>query len=315
MFPFVRSFSLTGILSVLSAAVPATTPAQTAAPALSLRPAAEISLPAGPGKVYQMQTSADLSSWQNIGSLIFGTGTPIFQPVAGGSNQFFRVQVQTTPAMGDAPWTPQGSSIQLNEGPRTVRYEFQGNGQGRAWIGTSSYEFTWTWMRHGLSRARAEITLSGTPTPGIPPREVIELTYVAAEVGQFIRRCYTGLRQDNTDSGSFGPAPSATSTLVPASILGRTAAFSESPSGNALTLTTPDSGLRLMDGTSTSFNGSWQVTGNATAGLIARYGTTRREEYSFSFTSPLSGRYTRRTFTEGVFRDHDQGTFCLSATP
>jgi len=303
------------LLPVVLAGVPLSSQGQLAAPVLTLRPAVEISMPTEPGKVYQMQASADLSSWQNQGTPVFGTGTPILHPMAGGSSQFFRLQVLTTPVMGDAPWSPEGTVLQLNEGTRLVRYDFQPNGLGTSHTGDSSTSFTWTWLRDGLSRARAEITTSNSAAPTIPTKEVIHFTYAAAKTGQFTRRTFTGARQDNTDSGSFGPAPAGGMPLVPVEITSRTLAFSESPAGNALTLTTPDAGQRLMDGTSTPFNGTWLVTGSTTASLTATFGATRREEYTFTFSSPLTGQYTRRTFTEGVFRDTDQGNFCLGTTP
>lgn len=317
MSPPARFFSLTRLLPVLLVTCPGTSPAQNhlSAPVLTLRPAVEISMPTEPGRVYQMQASADLSSWQNRGTPIFGTGTPILQPMAGGSSQFFRLQVLTTPVMGDAPWSPEGSVLQLNDGTRLVRYDFQADGRGTSHTGNAATAFTWTWLRDGLSRARAELTLPGSPTSGVPVKEVIQFTYVAAKTGQFTRRGYTGTRLDNTDSGSFGPAPAATSPLVLSLMTGRTIAFSESPAGNGLTFTTPNAGLRLIDGTTSGFSGTWLVTGNTTARLTASFGTTHGEEYRFTFTSPLTGRYSRQTFTEGVFRDEDQGTFCLGTAP
>ena len=35
----------------------------------------------------------------------------------------------------------------------------------------------------------------------------------------------------------------------------------------------------------------------------------------FTFTGPQTGTFTRQTYTEGIFRDQDSGTFCLSCPP
>lgn len=278
-------------------------------PVLTLRPAAEISMPTERGKIYQMQASPDLGSWQNHGDPIFGTGQPILQPMTGGTSRFFRLEVVTTPAMGGAPWSLEGTFLQLNEGSRTVRYQFQSNGSGQILAGTASRLITWTWLRNSLRTGRAELTLPDST------REVIDLFYTTSSVGQFVRRAYTGSRLDNTDAGSFGPVPIGTAPLVPSSVVGRAMAFSELPGGNGLTLTNAHTGERMMDGIVTTFNGNWLVTGSTTARLTANFGATHGEEYRFTFTSGLAGRYSRLTYTEGVFRDADEGNFCLGNAP
>ena len=316
MSPSARASHLVWLLPVLLVVVPSEIPAQAPAPVLTLRPAVEVSMPTEPGKLYQMQVSGDLTTWQNHGTPIFGTGNPVVQPMAAAAQQFFRLQVLTAPVMGDAPWTPEGSMLQLNEGTRTLRYEFQPNNKGfiRPQSGNGpGTAFTWTWLREDLSRGRAEITI---PASSTTVREIIQFSYIAPRTGQFARRVYKGAHLENSNAGSFGPASANVLPLVPAVITGRPMAFSEFPTGNALTLTTTNAGLRLMDGSSTPFGGSWLVTGSNTARLSANYGSsTQGEEYRFTFTGPYTGQYTRQTFTEGVFRDEDQGTFCLGNAP
>jgi len=281
----------------------------TSTPIMTVHPVAEISMPTKPGKVYQMQASSDLQSWQNHGEPVFGTGTPLLRSMSGGANRFFRLEVLSTPLMGDAPWSIEGTNLQLNEGTRTVRYEFQANGIGNALSGITRNPFTWTWLRDGLCCGRAELTFPENV------KDVIQLNYAAPKIGQFLRKTYLGTRLDNTDAGTFGPAPSTASPLVPASIVGRTFAFSEQPGGNALSVVSPNAGTRLMDGTNTSFSGNWLVTGQSTARLTANFSATHGEDYRFTFTSALTGRYSRQTFTEGVFRDEDLGNFCLTTAP
>lgn len=296
---------LTRLLSGVIAFSPVISRAQPTAPVLTVRPAVEISMPTEPGKVYQMQASPDLTSWENRGEPTFGTGTPIVQPMAGGSSQYFRLQVLTAPVMGMAPWGLEGTALQFNEGPRTVRYDFMAAGQGHLASGITQRNIAWTWRRDGMKSGLIEIN------PADGSREVLRLNYSAAGLGQFIRKTYIGPRLDNADSGSFGPAPAATTLLVPATVAGRTLAFSDLPGGNSLTLTGPNAGVRLLDGASQPFSGNWLVTGINSARLTASFGVAHGEDYRFTFTGPLTGRYTRQTFTEGVFRDDDQGTFCI----
>ena len=299
------------LLVAVAGALAATAGGQnlTSTPILTLHPAVEISMPTEPGKVYQMQVSSDLQSWQNHGAPVFGTGRPLLQPMSGAADRFFRLNVLSTPLMGDAPWSIEGTTLQLNEGTRTVRYDFQANGIGHSLTGITRIPFTWTWLRDGLSCGRAELTFPEHV------KDVIQLKYAAPKIGQFSRKSYLGTRLDNTDAGTFGPALGTASPLVPASIVGRSFALSEQPGGNALSVVSPNAGTRLMDGTHTSFSGNWLVTGHGTARLTANFSATHGEDYRFTFTSALTGRYTRQTFTEGVFRDEDLGNFCLTTAP
>jgi hypothetical protein len=57
------------------------------------------------------------------------------------------------------------------------------------------------------------------------------------------------------------------------------------------------------------------VTGSTSARLITTFSSTHGEDYRFIFTGPQTGTFTRQTFTEGIFRDQDVGTFCLTCPP
>ena len=211
--------------------------------------------------------------------------------------------------MGAAPWALGNTSAQLNEGDRTLIYYFTGNGQGTVVSAGTPRTFTWSWLRNGLSCGESVLTY------GDSTREVIQWKYTAPTTGQFIRESFVGGRLDRTDEGTFGPNPVDGTPLVPASIPGRPMALSGVAAASGLTLTRSDSGTRLLDGKTASFAGNWLVTSSSTARLTAAFSPAHGEEYRFTFTSPLTGRYTRLTYTEGVFRDEDGGTFCLGAQP
>ena len=297
-----------------------------AAPTVLLKAAVEVSLPTVAGKVYQWQTSADLVTWEKHGGLVFGTGEPLCHANACGACQFFRLQVLTAPVMGDAPWSAEGSSLQLNEGTSTMVYAFQANHAGTTRLlsagntspaSSTPVPFTWKWLRDGLTHVRLEVTRPTATPPDATAitREIIHLTYVAARAGQFTRRAFIGTRLDQSAAGSFGPLPAANSSTVPSSLIGRTIAFSESPGGSALTIASAMTGQRLIDSQAMPFTGTWLVTGSNTARLTTSFTATHGEDYRFTFTSPLTGRFSRQTYTEGIFRDDDQGNFCLNIAP
>jgi len=277
-----------------------------ALPAMILRPAVVITMPTEAGKVYQMQISPDLKSWSGMGGPLFGTGFPFEKSMPGESQQFFRLQVLTEPAMGPAPWALQAVALQFNEGRRVVHYDFTASGVGTRQTGALSKTFSWTYQRAGLTEGGAVLTFPDGS------RETLQLQFSAVQAGRFTRQTFIGSRLEETDDGSFGPAPQADLPLVPPIPTGFSFAFSDQPSGGNLSLTSASGGTRLLDGQSASFNGNWLVTGSTSARLITTFSSTHGEDYRFTFTGPQTGTFTRQTFTEGIFRDQDIGTFCLT---
>lgn len=318
MKPFSRVFHSGSLVAVVagwgmgSAGAQAPAPG-TSGPVFALRPAVVISMPTEAGKVYQLQASPNLEAWREVGDPVFGDGTPIQHPVIGEGQEFFRLKVLTEPAMGLAPWSPAGQTYQFNEGQRLVQTSFAAEGHGICQSGAVSTPHAWTWQRTSFSEARAELTLPEDT------REVLYLTYSAPQVGRFVRWVYRANQFVETDAGSFGPlaaaAAAGTGPLVPASLTGRTLAFCDQPTGGSLTLNTNTTGTRLLEGAALAFNGNWLVTGNTSARITATFSPTHGEEYRFTFTTPTCGRFTRQTFTEGIFRDADEGTFCLTNPP
>ncbi len=298
-----------GISSAEAQAEPQGNPA----PVFTLRPAVVISMPTEAGKVYQLQTSPNLETWKDHGAPVFGDGTPIQQPMIGAGHEFFRLKVLTQPAMGLAPWSPAGQNYVFNEGHRIVQTSFAADGHGTCQSGTAPTPHAWTWQRTSFSEARAELTLPEDT------REVLYLTFSAPQAGRFVRWVYQGDDFVETYAGSFGPQPAQTAAgtgpLVPASLNGRTLAFCDQPTGGSLTLNSSTTGTRLLEGASLTFHGNWLVTGINSARITATFSPTHGEEYRFTFTTPTCGRFTRQTFTEGIFRDADEGTFCLTNPP
>lgn len=284
-------------------------------PVLTVKAAPLLTLGTEWGKVYQMQASADLQTWADTGEPVFGTGTPIEQPMAGPGQQFFRLKVLTKPAMGLAPWTGDGAALQFNEGARAVRCDFQAGGTGLWQTGNVTKTFQWTWQRNGFNTARADLVFADGW------REKLDLNYSAPSAGQFSRTVTYGTRLKDTDAGSFGQVPAggftpvSTVPPVPTSITGRSIAFCQGSGGGSLTVGAANNGTRLLDGKSTAFFGNWLVTGSASARFTAHFNATHGEEYTFTFTGPLMGKFTRTTYTEGLLRDTDEGCFSLSPVP
>lgn len=278
-------------------------------PVLTLQPAVLLSLPTEAGKVYQLQASSDLKGWEDSGSPVFGSGTPLEQAMASEGRQFFRLKVLTEPALGSSHWSLDGRSFQLNDGNGVVRYDFPAGSAGYRQAGPSGKSFTWTWQRLSMAGGIAELTfLDGS-------REFLDLQFSASQIGCFTRRIFADSQLVDTDSGSFGPVPAAATPLVPSSLDGRSIALCDQPGGSSLTFTSSNSGTRLLDGQPSPFEGNWLVTGIGTARFTATFSPTHGEDYRFTFTGPQTGRYLRQTFTEGIFRDEDEGTFCLGNPP
>jgi hypothetical protein len=310
---FPRAFRPVWLLPAVGLACTGQAPAQgvvpSTSPALTRRPAVVITMPTEAGKVYQMQVSPDLKSWTGVGEPLFGTGAPLEKPMPGVGQQFFRLQVMTEPVIGPAPWALQALALQFNEGRRVVHYDFPASGAGTRQTGGLSKSFTWTYQRTSLSDGGAVLTFPDGS------RETLQLQFSAVKAGRFTRQTFLGSRLEETDDGSFGPAPKAGLPLVPPIPTGYRFAFSDQPSGGGLSLTSASGGTRLLEGQSASFNGNWLVTGSTSARLIATFSSTHGEDYRFTFTGPQTGTFTRQTFTEGIFRDQDVGTFCLTCPP
>ena len=313
MNPFPSAFRPVWLLPAVGLACPGLAPAQVVvppgSPAMTLRPAVVITMPTEAGKVYQMQVSPDLKAWSGMGGPLFGTGVPFEKAMPGAGQQFFRLQVLTEPAMGSAPWALQALALQFNEGRRVVQYDFPASGEGTRQTGALSKTFTWTYQRTSLTDGGAVLTFPDGS------REILQLQFSAVKAGRFTRQTFIGSRLEETDDGSFGPAPLVGLPLVPSIPTGYSFAFSDQPSGGGLSLTSASGGTRLLDGQSASFNGNWLVTGSTSARLITTFSSTHGEDYRFTFTGPQTGTFTRQTFTEGIFRDQDIGTFCLTCPP
>jgi hypothetical protein len=281
-----------------------------APPVLTLKPAVIVGMPTEAGKVYQLQDSPDLVTWQDCGTPVFGTGAPIRQPMAGENQRFFRLKVLTEPAIGPAPWSLNGLTLQFNEVGRIVCCTFNPNGSGTWETGTLTRPFTWAWQRS--SAAKGQVTL----TFPAPAREILQLKFSAPLCGSFTRRTFNGPHLADSDSGSFGPAPAAAAAPnIPAAIINRPIAFCELNCGGSITLTDPTHGHRLLDGVSSPFGATLLVSGASSVRLTATLNGGTREQYQFTFTSPDAGHFIRQTFARGVLRDEDEGCFCLGNAP
>ncbi|RYD31636.1 MAG: hypothetical protein EOP86_17490, partial [Verrucomicrobiaceae bacterium] len=133
---------------------------------LTIMDTVQLVLPASePGKTYQLQASTDLKTWLAAGEPVFGTGDAIevwpssLTPPS--NQQFFRISCQTEPEGGSAPWRLAGTSLLLNEGRRTVKYQFKAEGAGTWQTGEVTKPFTWTWLRTGLNAGKARVTWTG----------------------------------------------------------------------------------------------------------------------------------------------------------
>ncbi len=281
-----------------------------ASPSVSLRPTVVLSMPLAPGLLYQLQGSADLQWWSDLGAPLRGTGAAWEQSLAVGGLPFFRFKVLDQVPLAWAPETLAGQSLQCNDGLQINRAAFAESAEGTWQVGEVSKACLWTWQRSGPEQGRAELQVAdGT-------REVLLFQYTAPRAGHFTRQRFRGAQLEESSAGSFGPAPAPSAVLaVPTSLAKRTLALGDLPDGSSLTLTSEGGGERYLAGQTSAFTGTWLITGTRTARLVASFGPAHGEDYQFTFTAPQAGRFTRQTFSEGIFRDFDEGTFCLDNPP
>lgn len=277
---------------------------------LAVTNTAQIVFPSETGKVYQLLASPDLKNWPAAGEPIFGTGEnielwPPTQADAGG-HQFFRIRSELEPAGGLAPWKLTGVSLLLNEGERTVKYEFGANGTGAWKAGEVTRPFAWSWLRTGLNAGKITVTWPNEA------REDLKLDFTATLLGRFVRDHWAEGMLTSTDNGTFGSVPVESTPLVPTGLAGRRIVMADGAAGSTLALETGNSGSRILEGQSQPVTYSWLVTGGNIVTLTANISATHGEEYRLIFTEPRTGKFVRKTFTEGVFRDEDAGVFTLS---
>lgn len=313
MFRFVSSISDRRILPLgilLLTAAGGTVAAPLPALDLAMTTTAQLVFPSEPGKVYRVLASTDLKTWPVAGEPVFGTGEEIAlwtpSPPEGTGTQFFRILSETEPAGGLAPWKMPAAPILFNDGDRTGKYEFAADGAGSWKSGENTKAFTWVWLRTGMDTGKITLTWAAGG------QEILKLTYTAAQLGRFERGEWMDGMEISTDSGTFGPVPADGAPALPATLSGRRVTLADGSVGSALTFDSANAGSRTLDGQSRAVTYSWLVTGGSTVTLTTNLSTTHGEEYRLVFNGPQSGKFVRRTFTEGVFRDEDSGSFSLS---
>ena len=296
------------------------------APEVVICPVAALTMPTVAGKVYQMQSSADLLAWVPEGGEIFGSGEAISeQRMAEETGRFYRWQVSTGPVLGLAPWQVAGASFQMNENGVVTRYDFMAGNKVVRQTGDGEREtLACQWQRVGRDEGRA--ALGNYVPPGISAgilaapetveREVLDLVFSGTGVGQYRWEKTVGKKVARVGMGSFGPAATAAvapENWVPRTVVGREIALCSQPNGGGLRFVSAAAGSRCLGGEVCNYSGTWSMRGVRAARLVATFLPGHREDYTFTFTGPGTGRFTRQTFTHWVLRDEDAGTFCLGA--
>lgn len=278
---------------------------------LAVTDTAQLVLPSEPGKVYQLLASTDLNTWPEAGEPVFGTGEPIelWPPAQAkpATHQFFRVRIDTEPAGGLAPWKLTDTPLLLNEGDRAVKYEFGAEGAGFWKTGEITRPFTWVWLRTGKDSGKVTVNW-----PDGGAHEDLKLDFDGPLLGHFTRDQWAEGLLVNSSAGTFGAVPAAGSPLMPGALAGRKIALADGATGSVLSLDTTNAGTRSLDGDSRPVTYSWLVTGGNNINLTTSISPTHGEEYQLIFKGPQTGKFIRKTFTEGVFRDEDSGVFTLS---
>lgn len=150
------------------------------------------------GKTYTVETSTNLSSWDEAGLSKMGDGLPASHevgPISSGY-RYFRVVVSDTPT-GLAPEPAQMTDILV--GTIQLEYSFT-SATEFAWHGETG---RWTYEKTGADTGKLVLTYDEDGNDPSVYREEISLTFTSATAGSFVYYEYLYNQQIDSSSGPF----------------------------------------------------------------------------------------------------------------
>ena len=277
---------------------------------IALDPVLGIDFEAGVGQVFELQGSTDLRGWRDIGDAVFGDGDRVshfFVPGnSGDTYRYFRVKILPSQAFGFAPPNLVRHELSLNDDGGARRYTFFS--RSSAVLGGDE-PLTYSYLKLGDTRGRLTID------HGAGDRDQIDLNFSADLVGTYTRSTYQGGEVSDVDRGTFSvgnrihPSPDPSTTVIPASLVGRSYIFSDGTNQERLDFVT-DSGGRAIDrATVDHFSYEFEVGDEIATATISQPGDITVEfEMLFGLGSDC-GTYVRREFVDGTLEATDEGIF------
>lgn len=255
-----------------------------------------------------LEHSVSLSLWQAVGPEVFGDGelTTEFAHAAEAGQGFYRVKLETCPAVGKARWEMAGTRLLVNSS-RGVRFLcFDAGGAGTEAGGAGDTAFAWEWRRNG----RDEGTLTIIRSEGVV--EAMTMDFSAPNAGVWITERLANGVPAGAEKGTFRDETG--SSVIPAA--------PEFPGNATLTLAGPGRKqcIRLAEATAhiTSPGGgrdyaaiySRTAPAGATLRLICEDGT--EEKCTLTFTGPSCGTFEQISELRGGLRRSTTGAFIIA---
>jgi hypothetical protein len=281
------------------------------APPLSITDAVQLTHATENQKTYTIERSTALQAWQAVAGPFFGNGTSVAHsvPVSFGKSGYFRVRVDTRPAIGRAPWLIAETSLVLNgaAGPRSLM--FNANGTGVQQRGAANQSFSWTWRRTGMDTGVCTLVHESAE------RETLEMTYAATGSGAFSsQRSKEGVPAGSSAGTFRNVTDSSLFAFMPAALGHEQITFAGYGRPSCVEVKT--------DGTAVTSGPAGDVTSQCT--YILKTATTAElrlnaapdsEIYSLTFTGPSCGTFTCKGRRDSVLRREFSGSFTIATQP
>jgi hypothetical protein len=306
---------------------------------LKIFTAIEVEFATERGKSYQLQGSADLAAWNNIGDPVFGNGNTvnqIFSAKGGGTVTFgnYRLDITEITVPGLAPWSFQGLSLGLGDDGAHEHYDFLSETNGVKVSPTGTDPFTYTFTRTGDNEAQVNL-VKGSSAGDKARRDLYTFTFTAAKLGAFVREEFRGTRLKDRDLGTFtvldgtqppgggtGGNPGDTNSVPvapPASLKGLAYSFLSGATPERLEFLSETTGIEIEDKARSDdddddepnkpFSYTYAFTTPTNATLVVSLPNNRRDEYALTFTQGAQGTFVRREFRGDLLTDTDTGAF------
>ncbi len=290
--------------------------------------AVEVEFGTQPGKVYTLEGSYDLVTWEALEDEVFGHGGIERRLYSARSlNQavpdYFRLVVGETAIDGLAPWALSGVTINMDDQPGGDLMMFNSESEGIDG-GITPDPFTYTYVRTGPDEGQIEIFYDSKK------RDVVHLTFTSSGNGTWVRDEYRKGKLKDRDTGIFsvvtddggqipgGGAGGGTTdpnlpTEMPVELEGLTYSFHSGGHPDRLVFETATSGTEYGDDEDDNeanvFTYTYTQTGVDTAVLLVQFKADKWDEYELTFSNGAQGSFIRKEYKDGELDDTDMGMF------
>lgn len=271
---------------------------------LRTAPLTELSYTAGAGQVFELQGSRDLSSWRNVGDVVFGEGGSMREFVeasdAATGYRFYRVKISPSKEFGFAPRALLGRQIDFNDegGARVFTFETRATGS------SGGESFAYNYRKLGDTNGELDIER------GDGTSEQIELDFSADLVGLYTRRLSRDGVVTDIDVGTFTfrRTPTDPGGQMPEALTGNTYLFSDGDTHERFDFVSADSGRQIDRADVSHFNYSYARSADSATATID-LASDVVVEFEMQFGGSSCGAYQRRELVDGKLEHVTEGIF------